>query len=305
MNNIQILLKNSFQFTYENSKKSLGILGPYVFKVYSGYCLYSLFESSIANLLCLETLRHGTSLTNFCKIQMTGADPNKGESGGESEYLRQIGKKRYFGSCKNHFFVTKDSTIGEDINANFFEKYIQLPFEKRAVSIQYSCYSLLLLLPGRLDKYPTLLKRLLETIAFDLAFFLPVLRFHIRDIDMQKKGFTDDETEPRAVKTGQYLSAWEYVGVTGSLRQGVNLEFFSRIKRHPAKFLLGTVQLITAVAVTAWALGYCSSPLSLITAPFPYTVKFLNHPAVQSVLQSKLLAVISCLGKMLIFVSSW
>src|SRR5579872_1459496 len=75
---------------------------------YRLYSLFGLFDSALANILCLETYRHGTSLRNYCAISTHGANPYFcGKDRGESGMFRALGLA-HSRTEKRRFYVFKE-----------------------------------------------------------------------------------------------------------------------------------------------------------------------------------------------------
>ena len=71
--------------------------------------VYPLFTEAMANLLCLEALRHGTSLKNVIAIVRNGADPSVTETFTDKGWQKS----------PNMFYVVRDSDFtagGKKIN---------------------------------------------------------------------------------------------------------------------------------------------------------------------------------------------
>ena len=85
--------------------------------VYSYYQLYNLFEAAIANLLCLETLRHGTNIVNQIKMYYQGADPSKGGEASVHYGLNANNTEpNTYEDLRRNFYVFKDTEAKIDPN---------------------------------------------------------------------------------------------------------------------------------------------------------------------------------------------
>ncbi len=76
---------------------------------FAGNIAYSLFDSGLANILGLETLRHGTNPINYLGIRLNGGDPDHGGKASGSKY--GLGTKNYF-----HIFKDNEYDWGGGLN---------------------------------------------------------------------------------------------------------------------------------------------------------------------------------------------
>ncbi|MFI5344527.1 MAG: hypothetical protein ACHQUC_09930, partial [Chlamydiales bacterium] len=90
--------------------------------------IISLFTQCMADFLCLETLKHGTSLGNYLNIRVEGADPKHGgKIGGSSSFSNQ----KYMNSSEGYFHVFKDSGI---VKLEFFPVEMQIKGDRVALN---------------------------------------------------------------------------------------------------------------------------------------------------------------------------
>ncbi len=178
---------------------------------------FMLFDSALANILALHTLRHGTCFRNWSSIQFTGADPGMGaKAPGQTKHLNGSMKDK----CENAFFLWRD---GEN-NAHYYA-------DMSAQAFWGNRCRLLSLIDGA---------------------FTPTLRFRLegREIDggrLERPNWRSD-----CYFTRHRISPMR-LGVSGSMVAGVNRRVFSRIRRRPLRFCAGILQL--AVVALRFAPG--------------------------------------------------
>lgn len=190
--------------------------------------VYQLLDSGLANFLALETIRMGTSLPTYIKIQAKGGKFNRGSTCKDPTNLTKILNNR--GAI---FIESAETTLSH------------FPKDHKSLFIK-----IFALLAGAIQ---------------------PVIKVRYSDSDegimkILKKKTTTDDHDSYFYVLERKPSAWSiktsHLGITGSLRQGINSSIFQRISQKPGKFTLGCAQLIAAIALTCIYCGIrTGSPL--------------------------------------------
>lgn len=243
----------------------MGLIAPYII----GNGVYKLADNGLANLLGLETLRHGTNLINYLGIRLFGGDPSQGGKKTGSTDGHNDDK-----NVQNYFFMFKDSEWQPDVGKNdsLFEKTFITLIGQPTVMARWHTFLSGYNLSYRVFKESP--KNKIENCVriifcgfggIATLIFTPLLRFRFSKIDSSRLS-DDSHYHGAAYKTSQKVEAWR-LGILGSLITGVNKEWFSRAKSNPVKILTGVAQLATAAAITTLALGIIvSQPYSLVPA---------------------------------------
>lgn len=187
-----------------------------------------LFESAIKNLLCLETLRHGTSMKNVILIKQHGGDP--------SISAQFKGKK--WEKSDNLFYVMTD--YHKEITNIIFQIIKRLaPFEYKVDGELFddenknSCLSHV--------------KGLLN----------PTIKFYYQSSEVQRDFKDDPRLSGLGLITSKKVDACR-LGIQGALRVGVNKEWKGRVKANPFQAVFGVIQLIVCATL---------SPLAILSIP--------------------------------------
>ena len=217
-----------------------------------GGLFYNLLDDGIANVLNLETLRHGTNPYSNIILRIKGGDPDKGASS--------------FGSTKNfstdnpvsHFYLFKDNEVG--LNAFGISEFPGTPnaflhLIKRHMPRIHAALSGYNFFSQVLDKESLkdfssikVLRVFIGIIGSLTSFFIsPTLRFRFSEIDSNR--FENDPPYAGlAYRTQLPVEPWR-IGPMGSLITGLNPKRFSKIKINPMKILTGIVQITCAIAI--------------------------------------------------------
>lgn len=187
----------------------------------------SLFESAIKNLLCLQTLRHGTSMKNIICIKRNGGDPSiscqfEGKGWGVSPGL---------------FYVMDDSPG------------LIIQIVKRLAPFEYKVAA---------ERFE--LNNNQSVKGFILGLLDPTLKFYYQPHEVQRD-FTED---PRLKNLGLITSKKvevDRLGIQGALKFGLNKDWAARFKANPEQAIFGTIQIITCIALTFL------TPLALMSIP--------------------------------------
>lgn len=249
--------------TFENVQKAFWVLEmPFD-------PIISLFTQCVADFLCLETLKHGTSLKNYLNIRVHGADPKCGGMAGGSSCLSNA---RYLDSTKGYFYAFKDSGViklefppiqmqieGNKAVLNAFRRsvrqdeswitsYISIPFSTRMHAV----------LSGASGGNSTII-RVGHAV---LSFFTPTVNFrfipeklnlsryvNVRSIcnyqlEQAEDRFQEDEDYGgMAWKTKKAIKV-KYMGLRGVLTQGFKGDILQRMKNNPRKCFLGAIRIM-------------------------------------------------------------
>jgi hypothetical protein len=233
--------------------------------------IYALFDEGIANLLGLQVLRHGTSLPNYVSILTEGAKTKFGGSyQGSSAFVQDMNKNsEYIENSKNYFHVFKDSDAVpmnkkidikyvdgkkiEEVTNEVDHEFCCSPYLigqvfNRALPTMHSVFSGTHMFTSENEVGPVAVVK--KVAGGVLGFFTPTLRFKFTPEEMKATFEDDPDYSGLALRTNKNIGP-EHLGILGSLRQGLNLQVFERIFHHPLKFLLGLIQVVAAVALSA------------------------------------------------------
>ena len=207
-----------------------------------------LFDDGVANVLGLETLRHGTNLVNYIAISRFGGDPKCG--GGDSGSSAASSSDEHFKkTSEGYFYLFKDSQFASPYREGSLKAYfnpIALCFLPK-LHTSLSGYALAAQVIPK-HKYLAPLRDFVGTIGGFFHFlFIPTLKFRYSPSEMTQ--FEDDYCCGAAYRTKEVVEPWR-IGFIGSLRVGFNSDWYSRARANPIKILTGVVQLTAAVALT-------------------------------------------------------
>jgi hypothetical protein len=223
---------------------------------------YKLADQGLANLLGLETLRHGTNLINFMGIKFLGGMPSQGQkSTGSTAGISQD-------NTKGKFYVFKDNEWNGFAAFSIFEKILVIGFiGKRLSPSIHKAYSgfnatlsyLHLPLPSR--KWSKITNVFLNTLGvlggLVTMAITPTLKFRVTPAEVSAKFQNDPCYGGLAYYTTHYVGMWK-IGLIGTLTQGLNFDVFSRACHNPCKILTGIAQITAAVGLAA--LGMSAFP---------------------------------------------
>lgn len=236
-----------------------------------GNWIYRLADNGLANLLGLETLRHGTNLINFFGIRFFGGDPSHGGKITGSTEGHNDDK-----DVKNYFFMFKDSERKSDTDidkrCSFYEKAIITFIGQPEILVRWhtflSGYNFsYCVFKGKAQSKAENIGRIIFSGLGGLTtlIFTPILHFRFSKIDPNRLQ-DDPHYHGAAYETSQKVEAWR-IGIIGTLISGVNKEWFSRVKNNPTKVLTGVAQLTVAAIITILALNIIiAQPYLLVPA---------------------------------------
>lgn len=236
--------------------------------------LLSIFTQSMSDMLCLETLKHGTSFRNYFHIRLAGADPRHGgEIGGSSAVINA----HYLNACKTFFYVFKDTlnfSLGAAVVADKKIEDITIEDRKAAqreleeLPMHFSLLRSYVLVPmltrmhAVLSGWSCYENKVIKILSSTASFFTPTInfrftpeeldlsRYHNKKVTSNKelaayKGrfLEDEDYSGMAWKTKAKIGA-EHIGFYGILSQGLKGDLMGRIKKNPQKCLSGCIRLI-------------------------------------------------------------
>lgn len=219
-----------------------------------GNTLAALYDDGIANVLGLETLRHGTSPINYFSIKIRGGLPaHGGKDSGSTVNWRNDDLE----NTKNHFYLFKDSEL------KFHNHYDQLSKPQKALD-SLICSCVLRFLPRlhvflsgynfTAKRVPKSLEASFGVIAGVVSVLLsPTLRFRFSKIDSSRLLNDDTYDRGQAYRTPYHVEPWR-IGLVGSILTGVNLDWYTRAKVNPMKITTGVLQIIAAIFLTKCAI---------------------------------------------------
>jgi hypothetical protein len=284
----------------------LGVLQPYAHRSIStittlaaripfgqaiaGYLLgktfYHLFDQGLANILGLETLRHGTNPFSYLGMRVLGGQPRCGGTvaGSTKIAASDLGllNEGEYENLENHFYVFRDSTYIErdtpfikkdfrnskssilDAVIYIFWTTLIVPAQKivlprmHCLLSGYGVVTYMLHLEYNKDDEPrtktikTFFRVILGTIvALASIMIVPTVKFRIGVGDESFFKLDDDPSYyGRAYRTTQVIGPWR-IGLLGTLVSSISLNWYKRAYANPVKILSGVIQLVGAVAVGA------------------------------------------------------
>lgn len=218
--------------------------------------IFDIFDDAIADLLCLRTCAHGTSPKCYHHIMKVGADPNCGGKGGETNFYKATGQKLAEEDAKR---LSKEQTGWDRRNRFFVCPHEAPPILNRVLPRMYTfmaCYG---------ENYNGTKSRVAKLIVTVISVFeclsAPIIKFRFgSDSDIRFEFDQTFDVNQIAAFTKQHIPA-DHIGLSGSIRQGINRELANRIKQNPQQFSIGLVKLALSVGLLALAiLGTFYSP---------------------------------------------
>lgn len=200
-----------------------------------GSTVYSLIDCGIANVLCVETLRHGTDPVAYINIRLNGTDRKYDEST-VGRLTPRIHQRTYI--------LKEDCDWIHSIWPRFFA----------FTSGVRRCDSLM-------SSFPKPIRNISSCVGGVISCVLtPTINFRFRkdeitqdrfELDRGFIGAPDDITPAYCTKFK--IEAWR-IGVLGSILSGVDNNLFHRIKNNPMRFVKGLTQ-VTGAALAISYLG--------------------------------------------------
>lgn len=219
----------------------------------AGNIFYNFLDDGVANVLGLETLRHGTNPLSNLLLRINGGNPKFGGASTGST------KNWNDDDTRNYFYLFKDSEFRPDspnLSDRLTKIISKILFFSRLLPRYHAALSGFNLASRFLNE-KSLTNESIIIKCFRVfvgciggaasLLISPTLRFRFAKIS-PKRLENDPAYGGCAYRTKQIVEPWR-LGLIGSLITGVNLDWFARAKAHPLKVLTGTVQLTCAIAM--------------------------------------------------------
>lgn len=259
----------------------IGLVAAKVLFIY--YPLYSLLESSLSNILCLKTFRHGTSPNVIARICIEGPDLSRGGIGGEANYFQSVlgVASPYAHRDKDCFYVVED-VISSKENKNPFKfmfHYFVTKMTVKYYSLRTSCTYYISWLPMPAKWKAGLTSCTIHVVESDpriatlFSLIAPSVKFHLDPAKVtvisNREALPSDEGQngqayfardgldsmennsfEGSLVTRHQFSVLD-IGVIGVLKNGLNLSLPKRIWENKGQCLWGVAQLVCCVALFA------------------------------------------------------
>lgn len=197
-----------------------------------------LADKGLANVLAVETLKHGTSPLAYMKIRCKGGLPKTPDF---------IGSGHGVWDTSGYFHLFKE-------NIGFLDSLIKPRLHVELASQKYLAFSLMKRFGERKNYNPFVnFFILLSSFSYGFLsnFVVPTLNFRFCKQEITAERFQNDPDYGfAAYRTTQKVEAWR-IGFFGTFLTGANFELWSRIKENPQRFLVGVIQL-TGAAFLGW-----------------------------------------------------
>lgn len=225
-----------------------------------GNTFYHLLDYGVANLLEVQTLKHGTNLINAIGIRIFGGQPSHGGKSSGSTFGYMDDK------TQNYFYVFKDDSFKVYVTTHgIFEKLLSIPQIGKTFFPRFhafvSGFHFNAIIVGKYSETNMIILKLARIAIGLLGGLLtiiisPPIRFRFSRVG---EGFMDDPPyKGTAYKTIQVVGAWR-IGIIGSILTGINRDWFARFKETPHKALLGLIEIAGAVALSTLFIGHAQS----------------------------------------------
>ncbi len=230
--------------------------------------LVSLFTQCIADMLCLETLKHGTSFNNYLNIRVHGADPRLG---GSSIGSSSVSNPKYLDRSKGYVYVFKDSCAvlleSLPIEMQIEGNSVRMNAHRRCIVPDDSFKTSFVEIPLRTRLHAVMSGAAIGVGQCMLSLFTPTVNFRFipeklhlsryenihsisnNELGRQYERFREDEDyggmawkTKRAIKTS-------HIGLRGILKQGFKGDVLQRIKNNPKKCVIGAIRMIALVII--------------------------------------------------------
>jgi len=183
---------------------------------------YPLFTEALYNLLCLEALRHGTSMRNVISIVRIGVDPDiSGQVTGKG-----------WGQSEKTFYVVRDSNFFIDNPSNKTNP-IATTIVKRLAPVEYKVAA---------EEHDSQTNSCINAVK---GFFNPTLIFYFEKSAVQTDFQNDERLKGLGLVTQKKISV-DHQGIQGIIKQGANANWSSRIKANPTQFVIGIIQMLVS-----------------------------------------------------------
>lgn len=249
-------------------------VGSVAFSFFKCYTLYNMYESAFSDILCLKTLRHGTSPYAAARIAWTGPDLERSGKEGEAGYYQTIRSDSPWAQRdqdRKAFYVVEDFSTDVSIQS-LFSDYISTKITIKYYALRSSVTFFGSMLPLPKSWKARLIKGSVYVIENEPRFrvfglLCPSVKFHINPNRIQ---ISDDElscsitsqekdkiflVRDRGGGEGALYTKHQFsvldIGVLGIIKNGINRDIFKRIDKNRSQFLWGVAQLVVAAAFTA------------------------------------------------------
>lgn len=240
---------------------AVGILNPII----------DIFTQGLADFLCLDTLRHGTSWNKYLNIRVFGATPALGGISASQVLSESEKTASYVNNSKNFFFTFRDN-VGYDFNGNIrdiFERFdaenqeglgmgviqdkpLSLGQKINQELFIHFCPRFYAMSAGWAEAADINDKSYsattLKVINAGLSLFAPTVKFRFRREDLEPQFHDDPLMMGSALRTDKPIST-EHLGLKGIFLQGCDGNITHRISQNPKKALWGLARLINPVGI--------------------------------------------------------
>ncbi len=251
----------------------MNTVGTRVWDAFNAFWPVELLDSGLADALGLETYEHGTSPGSYDSILMNGIDPRFGGTGGETGYLLANGRKKLaFADMRtvNRFYVFDYQARYGSILPHLVGSTIK--------SIWVRQYAILASIGVEKQKGENIFRNIIGCL---LGLAVPIVKVRFRPDDPAKNFVNDEFFEPGFASYTEQKISVDHIGIQGTLNLGLNKEWWTRVQKHPALFMLGVVKIITAVALAA----LCIVASAYSTIALYLVVSYLALKTIQAVAQ--------------------
>jgi hypothetical protein len=258
-------IKTGFVTAASFMREEVTKITPFATKFFMYYTLYSMWEATLSDILCLKTFRHGTSPYAAVRIAWTGPDLKRaGKEGQAAYYLAVTGSPSPWAdrdAGRQAFYVVED--VSSNKKNNILWNYFAPKVVAKSYSLRSTVTSIGSLLPLPKSWRGMIIKSVIETISANSSYrglfsiFCPTVKFHIHP-DRLKSGkdnsiiFQSDENAgDGAGYTCNQFSVLD-TGIAGILYNGISGDIIRRIQEHRGQFLWGIAQFVNVIALTAF-----------------------------------------------------
>lgn len=225
------------------------------------------FTQGLADFLCLDTLRHGTSWRKYLNIRVYGADPNQGGVSAAKLLSEAENTDAYVNNSKGFFCVFRDN-VGKNNagrNVDVFKRFdaynrndlgmgvvregepelcqkikgeLFVRFGPRFYAWEAGC--------AESDSPCCRTAAKIASGIFNI--FAPTVKFYFKPEDVSKKFEDDPLMIGSAIRTKEPIGT-DHLGLRGIFVQGCDGNVCKRISAHPGKALWGLIRLINPIGI--------------------------------------------------------
>lgn len=207
---------------------------------------YSLLDDGFANILAVQTLRHGTNPFNYVSIRLMGGDPSSGgKPSGSTQGWLGDDTHHYFYLFKDKDYQFENCRLGRLMSINMLGTRVL-----SRIHCFFSGYNFVARIFPKKPNWAIVkcTKIFAGTIGGLLSLSItPTLRFRFSAIDSDR--LVDDPAySGAAYRTAKKVEAW-HIGMLGTLLTGINFDWFSRVQANPIRFMTGVIEVTCANAI--------------------------------------------------------